>query len=184
MKDLETKNLKIRKFKMEDTKDVYEKLATIDKLNNCSGYNKHKNIYETEAVVASCIKEYEMNEYVWAVEEKSTSMVIGYIRGLEVSRNDKRCDIKFGIALDYADTGLIEEALEETFEFLFNEEDFEIVICKFLDSNSELTKIKTIMLKNVGMKLDAVLRNRKINEKSGNSENLIVYSILKEEYNA
>ena len=29
MKDLETKNLKIRKFKMDDVEDVYKNLATI-----------------------------------------------------------------------------------------------------------------------------------------------------------
>ena len=32
MKDLETKNLRIRKFKIEDAKDVYENLATEKKL--------------------------------------------------------------------------------------------------------------------------------------------------------
>ena len=37
------------------------------------------------------------------------------------------------------------------------------------------------MLENVGMKKEAVLRNRKINEKTGKSENLIVYSIMKNE---
>ena len=32
MKDLETKNLKIRKFKMDDVEDVYKNLATIQEL--------------------------------------------------------------------------------------------------------------------------------------------------------
>ena len=34
MKDLETKNLKIRKFKMDDVEDVYKNLATIQELKN------------------------------------------------------------------------------------------------------------------------------------------------------
>lgn len=184
MKDLETKNLKIRKFKIEDAEDVYKNLATEEKFANCSGYNMHKNIYETKTMVTSYIKEYEMNELVWAIEEKETSMVIGYVRGLEVSRSDKCCDIKFGIALSYVDTRLMEEALKSVLDYLFNEEDFEIVISKFYDTNAEVTKFKTKTLKNIGMKQDAVLRNRKINEKTGDKENLIIYSIIKEEHMA
>ena len=51
----------------------------------------------------------------------------------------------------------------------------------FYDSNKKLTETKCEMLENVGMKKEAVLRNRKINEKTGKSENLIVYSIMKNE---
>ena len=181
MKDLETKNLKIRKFKMEDVEDVYHNLATIKELKNCSGYNIHKNIYETTAMISSFIKEYELGEIALAIEEKSTSTVIGYIRALEISLSDKRCDINFGIALSKTDTGFMEEALKAVLNYLFMEMDFNIIISKFYDSNSEITQIKSKILENVGMKKDAVLRNRKINEKTGNSENLIIYSIMKNE---
>ena len=150
MKDLETKNLKIRKFKMDDVEDVYKNLATIQELKNCSEYHIHKNIYETSAMVSSFIREYETGELALAVEEKSTSTVI-------------------------------EEALNAVLDYLFNQLDFNIVISKFYDSNKKLTETKCEMLENVGMKKDAVLRNRKINEKTGKSENLIVYSIMKNE---
>lgn len=179
MKDLETKNLKIRKFKMDDVEDVYKNLATIQELKNCSEYHIHKNIYETSAMVSSFIREYETGELALAVEEKATSTVIAYIRSLEVSLPDKRCDIKFGITFSKFNTNLIEEALNAVLDYLFNQLDFNIVISKFYDSNKKLTETKCEMLENVGMKKDAVLRNRKINEKTGKSENLIVYSIMK-----
>lgn len=182
MKDLETKNLKIRKFKMEDVEDVYRNLATIEDLENCSGYNAHKNIYETTAMISSFIKEYEIGELALAIEEKSTSTVIGYIRALEVSLPDKRCDIRFGIAFSKFDDSLIEEALNAVLKYLFIEMNFNIIISKFYDSNSRLTKIKSTILEHVGMQKDAVLRNRKINEKTRNSENLIIYSIIKDEF--
>ena len=144
MKDLETKNLKIRKFKMDDVEDVYKNLATIQELKNCSEYHIHKNIYETSAMVSSFIR-------------------------------------KFGITFSKFNTNLIEEALNAVLDYLFNQLDFNIVISKFYDSNKKLTETKCEMLENVGMKKDAVLRNRKINEKTGKSENLIVYSIMKNE---
>ncbi len=53
MKDFETKNLKIRKFKLEDAGDVHKNLATESQLAECLGYNKHKSIKETETMVCS-----------------------------------------------------------------------------------------------------------------------------------
>ena len=47
MKNFETKNLVIRKFKMEDAEDVHKYLATETKLVDCMGYNMHENISET-----------------------------------------------------------------------------------------------------------------------------------------
>ena len=37
------------------------------------------------------------------------------------------------------------------------------------------------ILKNIGMRQEAILRNRKINNKTGKPENLIIFSITKEE---
>ena len=125
-------------------------------------------------MVSSFIREYETGELALAVEEKATSTVIAYIRSLEVSFPDKRCDIKFGITFSKFNTNLIEEALNSVLDYLFNQLDFNIVIKK-------LTESKFKMLENVGMKKESVLRNRKINEKTGKSENLIVYSIMKNE---
>ena len=76
----------------------------------------------------------------------------------------------------------MEEALEKVLDYLFKEKGFNIVVAKFYDSNDEVTKIKSKTLENVGMKKEAVLRNRKINEKTKKPENKIIYSILKEEF--
>ena len=121
---------------------VLKNLATIQELKNCSEYHIHKNIYETSAMVSSFIREYETGELALAVEEKATSTVIAYIRSLEVSLPDKRCDIKFGITFSKFNTNLIEEALNAVLDYLFNQLDFNIVISKFYDSNKKLTEIK------------------------------------------
>lgn len=184
MKDLETKNLKIRKFQIGDTKDVYDNLATEEKLADCLEYNIHRNMEETKAMVTSYIKEYEMNELVWAIEEKTTNTVIGFINALEESRTHKCCKVKFGIGLKWVNTGYMEEALNKILEYLFNEEKFNLVSSNFYDGNIELTQIKEKMLQNVGMIKEACLRNRKINNKNGRVENRIIYSIIKEEFDA
>lgn len=181
MKDLETQNTKIRKFKIADVEDVYKYLATEEKLADCMYYNIHKNIEETTAVVLSYINEYEMNELVWAMEEKETNKVIGFINAQEVSRSNRYCKVKFGIALDWANTGYMEEALRKVLKYLSDEEKIDIVISEFYDGNTEVTKTKERTLEAVGMKREACLRNRKINKKTGKSENKIIYSITQSE---
>lgn len=182
MKDLETKNLKIRKFQISDVNDVHKYLATEEKLADCLDYNMHKNIEETKTMILSYIKEYEMNELVWAIEEKTTNKVIGFINAQEVSKTNKSCRIKFGIALKWVNTGYMEEALAKVLEYLFEEKKFYIVISNFYDGNKELTEIKEKMLQGVGMRKEACLRNRRINQKNGKSENKVIYSITQDEF--
>lgn len=182
MKDLETRNVKIRKFKLEDAEDVHKNLATEKSLAECSGYHIHKNIKETEILISSFIREYEMNELVWAIEEKSTGTVIGFINALEFSRQNKLCNIKFGIALKWVESGFMEESLNRVLQYLFEEEGFEIVVSEFYDGCKKIIKAKSDILENVGMKKEAVLRNRRINTKTQEPEGKIIYSILKEEF--
>lgn len=181
MKDLETENLKIRKFKITDTEDAHKYLGSEKKLADCLNYNLHKSLEETRAIIASYIKEYEMNELVWAMEEKKTGKVIGFINAQEVSKTNKGCRIKFGIALNWVNTGYMEEALKKVFEYLIKEQGYYIVISNFYDCNKELTQIKEEILQRVGMKKEACLRDRRINQKTGKFESQIIYSITEDE---
>lgn len=181
MKDLETKNLKIRKFKMSDAEDVHKYLATEKELADCLDYNIHKNIEETKTMIKSYINEYEMNELVWGIEEKETNKVIGFINAQEISRPNKCCRIKFGIALNWVNTGYMEEALKKVNEYLIKEQGYHIVISNFYDCNKELTQIKEEILQRVGMKKEACLRDRRINQKTGKYENKMIYSITEDE---
>lgn len=181
MRDFETKNLVIRKFKMEDAEDVHKYLATETKLTDCIGYNIHTSIGETETMVGSFIKEYEMNELIWAIENKKTNEVIGFFNAFEKSEKNKICKFKFGIALDYVYTGFMEEALTEICNYLFNAKKINVLITEFYDGNKELKEMKSNILENVGFTREAILHKRKINEKTGKAENKIIYSKFKDE---
>ena len=179
MKDFETKNLKIRKFSMEDVEDVHKNLATEKELTECLGYKIHKSLHETEIMVESLIKEYEMNELIWAIEDKSESEVIGFINAFERSDTNKLCKFKFGIDLNKVYSGYMEEGLKVIIDYLLNEKNFNVLISEFYDGYEKLTQIKSNILENVGMSKEAVLHNRKINQKTGLAENKIIYSIFK-----
>lgn len=182
MKDLETENLRIRKFRIEDAEDVYNNLATEKKLEKCLGYNMHQDIEQTKQMILSYINEYEANELVWVIEEKQTNTAIGFINALEVSTLNQYCNMKFGIAFKYIEKHYMEEALNSVLEYIFNEKGLNMVVSKFYDGNEEITNFKTTILDTIGMKKEAVLRNRKINEKTGILENQVIYSITKDEF--
>ena len=182
MKDLETENLRIRKFRIEDAEDVYNNLATEKKLEKCLGYHMHQDIEQTKQMISSYINEYEANELVWVIEEKQTNTAIGFINALEVSTSNEYCNMKFGIAFKYIDDHYMEEALECVLEYIFNETNLNMVVSKFYDGHEEITNFKTTVLEGIGMKKEAVLRNRKINEKTGIIENQVIYSITKDEF--
>ena len=182
MKDLETKNLKIRKFRIEDSEDVFKNLATESKLDKCLGYNKHQSVDQTKKLVSSYIYEYEADELVWAIEEKESKSVIGYINALEVSNLNKYCNIKFGMAFRFIEKHYMEEALNCVLEYILKEKNLNMVVSKFYDGNEDVKEIKEKILESIGMKKEAVLRNRKINEKTQIIENQVIYSITKEEF--
>ncbi len=182
MKDLETENLRIRKFKIEDAEDIYKNLATDRRLEDCLGYNVHQSVEQTRKMISSYIYEYEADELVWALEEKQNNSVVGYINALEFSDFNKYCNIKFGIELKFIEKHYMEEALTRVLEYIFNEKDFNMVVSEFCDGNKQVNDFKTTILEKLGMKKEAVLRNRKINEKTGLAENQVIYSITKDEF--
>ena len=182
MKDLETERTRIRKFRIEDAEDIYNNIATIKKLEDCYNYNMHKNVEETRGIILSSIKEYELGEPIWAIEEKKSGIVVGYIKATEISKENGRCNLNFGIGLKWLKDKLLEESIEEAMNYLMYEEGISIIICKFYDSNEFIRKTRNNILKNIGMRQEAILRNRKINNKTGKPENLIIFSIKKQHF--
>lgn len=181
MKNIETKNLLIRKFKMEDALDIYENIARNEEITNCMGYHVHKSIEETKLIVSSYIRGYKMNEFAWAIEDKKIKKVIGFINALELSRENKVCNIKFGIGFKWVDKGLMQEALRSVSKYLFEKEKMNIIVTKFFDGCEKVVNAKCKILEEAGFNKEAILKKRKINSKTGINENMIIYEIEKED---
>ena len=54
-----------------------------------------------------------------------------------------------------------------------------VLITEFYDGCEKLIKLKRKIIENVGMSEEAILHNRKINSKTGRTENKVIYSIFK-----
>lgn len=62
--------------------------------------------------------------------------------------------------------------------FLFSKKDIELIISSYYEQN----KISSVILESIGMRKEAVLRERRINEKTNEKENFVIYSINKQEF--
>lgn len=181
LKNLETERYLLRKPKMKDAEDIYEKWGK--DTENIAEYQEdyiHKSVVETRAVLRGTIKESESGEPVWFVEDKATKTLIGYIKVPAISEKDKKCEITFYFIEKWRKDYSPEEVLNAVVRHLIYEKGFETIITKFYDRSKEDTESISTILEKIGMKREGVLRNRMINSK-GEKINKIIYSILKEE---
>lgn len=182
MKNLETARYLLRKPKMEDAEDIYEKWGR-DKENiaEYKYHDIHRNIIETKAILKGAIKDAEFGNPSWFIEEKQTKAIIGYIKVLSSSEKNKECEITFYFLEKWTKDFSPEESLKEVIKYLFTEETFEVVFTKFYNKSKEDTEYLSKILNRIGMQREGILRNRMINSK-GQKIDKIIYSILKEEW--
>ena len=71
-KEINTKDLKLRKFVMEDAEMMYNNWATDKETVKHLEWEVHKNLNETIEYVAHILSKYErQNAYTWCIEEKN-----------------------------------------------------------------------------------------------------------------
>lgn len=177
MEEFETERLKIRKFKMKDVDDVFENYGSDPEISEHLDYRTHAGKEETTLVISSAIKEFNTEMPVWAIEEKESKRVIGYIRITNSCKSSKRCEFIWAIGIKWRKRGLSKEALVPVLRYLFDKHGYEIIITKFYSGCKEHEET----LIDIGMQKDAELRNRKINRATGEFQNLKIYSVMKNE---
>ena len=178
MKQLETARLIMRKFKKEDVDDEYE-VVSDEKVAQYSDFKAYTTKEDTLISIESAIQEYDTYEACWAIEEKASHKVIGHIRITNASLKNRQCTLLWALGQKYWGLGYSEEILKVMLKYLFEEHPFDIIVVKYYSDSAFLNPI----LESAGMKRDAILRDRRINDITGKKDALIIYSILKEEMN-
>ena len=179
MKSFETNNVLVRKFEMKDAEQAYYDLAIYDDLNDITEEIIAENINKTKIIIKSAINEYYTDEPVWAVEDKQNKQLIGFIRVCNYSRKNKICNITWSMSNKFWNSNLMKDALIQILKYLFTEKDIDLIECSYYEKDNK----NACLLESVGMIKEAVLRNRRYNEKTKKFENFIIYSINKNEFN-
>lgn len=172
---LETDRLILRKFKIEDAEGMYNNWATDFESNKYLSWDLHKNIDETKNLIKMWIDEYDRGSYNWVVELKDTKEIIGNISAVHFHKKDLNCEIGYCYGSKYWGNGYATEALEKVIDFFLNECCLYLVEAYHISGNPASGRV----MAKAGMIKETVLKDRRINKYTKELNDLVVYSITR-----
>lgn len=177
MKKLETERLILRKITLDDAEDMFNNWASDPKTSEMLNWEVHKNVEVTKQIISRWLNEYENGQFNWVVELKDNNEIIGNITTVKYSEKNRTCEIGYCYGSKYWRHGYASEALRRVIEFFLYKTTIELVEAKHILSNPNSGKV----MAKAGMKKETTLRKRHLNKKTGEIEDLIIYSITKDE---
>ncbi|MCL2410576.1 MAG: GNAT family N-acetyltransferase [Treponema sp.] len=172
-KDIETERLFLRKWKINDTDDVFRICG-----DKTLVPFPHKDTTQTKIWIEKMIKNYEnMNNYDWGIELKDTKKIIGFIYICDSNDENQLCYIDCALSKNYWNNGYATEALKYVIQYLLNNIGFNRIQCEHFIDNPASGKV----LEKAGMKYEGTLRQYSINWKTGKITDSKVYSIIKDD---
>lgn len=176
-KNLETERLILRKIKNDDYHMAYKNWCSSETVDKYVLWKKHENENVTKELYDKWISEYNDKTYRWIIELKNNKEVVGTIDISNKFLESSTCEVGYCLSDKYWNLGIMTEALKEIIRFLFEECNCEVVWAEYLENNPASGKV----MQKCGMKYEGKLRKR-IVDKNNIRNDLIVYSILKEEF--
>ena len=176
-KTLESDRLILRKFKIDDAEGMYNNWASESECCKYLTWNEHKDVNETRKVIQSWIDKYEEGSYNWVVELKDTGEIIGNISVVDINNEHAVAEVGYCYGSKYWGKGYATEALRRVIEYLLLECNLYIVEAMHIRDNPASGRV----MQKAGMKQDGVLRDRRINKYTKERNDLIVYSIKRNE---
>lgn len=132
MERIETKRLILRNFVKEDARAIYEGWATDPEVTKYLTWNPHKNLAETEKILALWLAAYKREgTYRFAIERKEDTRLIGMI---DVVGHEEIPEIGYVLARPYWNQGYMSEALA-AFMYLLIAEGFEKIYIEADENN-------------------------------------------------
>ena len=188
---IETDRLILRPFQETDLDDFYE-YASVEGVGEMAGWKHHENKEESKKILDLFIKE----DKTFAICLKSNQKVIGSL-GIEKYGMEKELtefqdykgrEIGYVLSKDYWGKGLMPEAVRKVIEYLFNELNYDFLLCAYFTFNNQSKRVqekcgfkpyrKLIMKTSFNTKEESILNllinpNKKIKFEFSHPETLI-----------
>lgn len=144
-KIIETERLILRPFKNTDLEDFYE-YASVEGVGEMAGWKHHESITESQRIMDSFIS----NDKTLAICLKENHKVIGTIGiekyGLEDSLTEFKdyygSELGYVLSKNYWGNGLMTEAVKAVKDYLFNELDYDFLLCGYYNFNEHSKKVQ------------------------------------------
>jgi ribosomal-protein-alanine N-acetyltransferase len=144
-KKIETKRLILRAFAENDLEDFYE-YASVEGVGERAGWKHHESIEESREILGRFIE----NDIDFAICLKESGKVIGSFGINEYGLEDKLTEfdgyrgreIGFVLSKEYWGMGLMPEAVKGVMSYLFDELDFDFLLCGYYNFNLQSKKVQ------------------------------------------
>jgi ribosomal-protein-alanine N-acetyltransferase len=142
---IETERLILRKFRQSDLHDLNE-YASVLGVGEMAGWKHHKSIGESAEILDMFINE----DKTFAICLKESGKVIGSLGiekyGLEEKLTEfdtyRGREIGYVLSKEYWGRGLMPEAVKAVIDYLFEDLDFDFLLCGYYNFNAQSKKVQ------------------------------------------
>lgn len=142
---LETNRLYLRPFNINDLDDFFE-YAKVEGVGERAGWQHHENKDTSLRILNDFIK----NDIDFAIVLKENNKVIGSLGIKKYELEDKLTEfdlyqgreIGFVLSKDYWGKGLMPETVNRVIDYLFNEMNYDFLLCGYYDFNSQSKRVQ------------------------------------------
>ena len=177
-KYLETERLELRKFVIEDAKDMFNNWASDAKVTKFLTWPAHESMEVSASVLEEWTKAYSQPDYCqWAIILKGNGNdPIGCIGVNTIDERTEMAHIGYCLGRQWWHQGIMSEALKRVIEFLFDEVEVKRIESRFDPNNLHSGAV----MEKCGMKYEGTLRMADWNNQGICDASY--YTILKDEY--
>ena len=173
---LETARLVLRRYTVEDARDMYENWASDDRVTRYLTWPTHPSPEVTRRVIGDWVARYaEPDYYHWAIELKETGRVVGDIAVVRADPSINEAELGWCLSRALWGRGIMPEAGQAVVAFLFGEAGFNRVCARHDVKNPKSGRV----MEKLGMRREGVLHQAGRN--NGGICDMAVYAILAEE---
>lgn len=142
---IETDRLLLREFRLSDLNDFFN-YASVEGVGECAGWPHHQNKDESLKILNHFIE----GKHTFAIVDKATNKVIGSLGVEKYGLEDKLSEffnyqgrsIGCILAKDYWGRGLMTEAVKAVINYLFNELNYDFLLCGHYDFNVRSSRVQ------------------------------------------
>ena len=176
-KTLETERLILRRFRLEDAKEMYTNWASDPEVTRFLTWPPHTSVEVTKRLLGEWVKAYEeLSTYNWVMELKDTHELVGNISVVRLSENIAAADMGYCMGRAWWGKGLMPEALRVVADYLFTEVGLNRIAACHDVNNPKSGRV----MEKAGMKLEGIWRRAGKNNLGICDE--MWHSILREEW--
>ncbi len=174
---IETSRLILRRFTLDDAKQMYDNYASDEKVTKYMTWQPHADIGVTKSLLREWVDAYEKDDYYnWAIVLKDKEELIGSIGATQVFGKIDAVSVGYCLASKYWHKGYTSEALAAIIEFLFDK-----VRVNRIEATHDVNNPNSGgVMRKCGMTKEGVLRKRGYNN-TGICD-VCIHSILASEY--